>query len=406
MLNLDKNKKYLLACSYGPDSMALFFFFLKDNINFEVAHVNYHLRKESDDEEKGLREFCKLHSIVIHAKDVTQSIRNNVEAKCREIRYSFFHDVYLKGSFDALLVAHNEDDHLETYLLQKRRKNLVKFYGIQEKTIINSMNVIRPLLSYTKQELFEYCKANNIPFALDKTNLEPIYQRNKIRLEVVSKMNRQNRDALLKEIDQNNNEIKTILSNVSSIDSFIPDILRLNDVELAYYLYKIINDNKFIHPITHKNVQEVRKILLSGKPNIYSPFYYGKYVFIKEYDRFYCRKNEEVDGYSFAMSKPGIIDNEYFYANFKDDSSNRNVYSKDYPITIRTYLDGDKYKIKDYEVLVRRLFIDWKMPKHLRKVWPIIVNKDGRIIYIPRYRKEFKPDSNCNFYVKECFTLK
>jgi tRNA(Ile)-lysidine synthase len=106
------------------------------------------------------------------------------------------------------------------------------------------------------------------------------------------------------------------------------------------------------------------------------------------------------------MSKPGIVDNEYFYANFENDSSNRNVYLKDYPITIRTYRNGDKYQIKNYEVLVRRLFIDWKMPKHLRKVWPIIENKDGRIIYIPRYRKEFKPDSNCNFYVKECFTLK
>ena len=96
MLNLDKNKKYLLACSYGPDSMALFGMLINENINFEVAHVNYHLRKESDDEEKGLREFCKHHSIVIHTKDVTQSIRNNVEAKCREIRYSFFHDVYFK----------------------------------------------------------------------------------------------------------------------------------------------------------------------------------------------------------------------------------------------------------------------------------------------------------------------
>ena len=48
MLNLDKDKKYLLACSYGPDSMALFYLLLEIGFKFDVAHVNYHLRKESD----------------------------------------------------------------------------------------------------------------------------------------------------------------------------------------------------------------------------------------------------------------------------------------------------------------------------------------------------------------------
>ena len=47
-----KNSKILLACSYGPDSMALFDMLLKQvgNNGFEVAHVNYRLREESDDE--------------------------------------------------------------------------------------------------------------------------------------------------------------------------------------------------------------------------------------------------------------------------------------------------------------------------------------------------------------------
>ena len=59
MLNLDKNKRYLLACSFGPDSMALFDMLKKEGITFEVAHVNYHLREESDSEETALRGYCK-----------------------------------------------------------------------------------------------------------------------------------------------------------------------------------------------------------------------------------------------------------------------------------------------------------------------------------------------------------
>ena len=118
MLSLDKNKKYLLACSYGPDSMALFDMLLNENYDFEVAHVNYHLRKESDGEENELREFCINYNKTIHVKNISKKIEHNIEAECRKIRYAFFKEVYDKHRFDALLVAHNEDDHLETYLLQ------------------------------------------------------------------------------------------------------------------------------------------------------------------------------------------------------------------------------------------------------------------------------------------------
>ena len=59
MLKLDKDKKYLLACSFGPDSMALLDVAYNNNFNFVVAHVNYHHRDEADYEEKSLREYIK-----------------------------------------------------------------------------------------------------------------------------------------------------------------------------------------------------------------------------------------------------------------------------------------------------------------------------------------------------------
>ena len=125
MLNLDKNKKYLLACSFGPDSMALFDMLLKGGYSFEVAHVNYHFRKESDYEELSLRNYCKEYEINLHVYENKKIIRNNIEATCREIRYDFFADIYHKYGFDGLLIAHNQDDLIETYLLHKKRKNLV-----------------------------------------------------------------------------------------------------------------------------------------------------------------------------------------------------------------------------------------------------------------------------------------
>ena len=112
MLNLDKNKRYLLACSFGPDSMYLCYLLLEEGYSFDVAHVNYHLRDESDDEERKLRDFCLKHNLKIYVLNNKEKIERNVEARCREIRYSFFEDLYKKNHYDTLLVAHHQDELL------------------------------------------------------------------------------------------------------------------------------------------------------------------------------------------------------------------------------------------------------------------------------------------------------
>ena len=68
MLNIDKKKKYLLACSDGPDSMALFKMLLLEGYQFSVAHVNYHLRQESDLAYDGYYERYKNNELYMLAK--------------------------------------------------------------------------------------------------------------------------------------------------------------------------------------------------------------------------------------------------------------------------------------------------------------------------------------------------
>ena len=399
MLRLDKNKKYLLACSYGPDSMALFSFLHNEGIDFDVAHVNYHLREESDLEEQGLRAYCKQNNVAIHVLDVKEIIERNIEARCREIRYSFFSNLYQTKTYAALLVAHQQDDLIETYLLQKDRKNLVNYYGIKEETMINNMLVIRPLLSFTKHELEQYCIEHKVPFAIDKSNLTRVYKRNRIRIDVVSKLSKEERDICIEEIRGKNNELSLILQKISCLGNSIDELKTLTNVELAYYLYQKTSSINPKYHITHKCVGEVMKLINSNKPNIVLRL--GKKIIIeKSYDKLIVKKEEINPYYSFVVSQPCEMDNEFFYLDFRGDTKNRNVSLNDYPLTIRTYQKNDKYIIKDYEVPVRRLFIDWKMPLSLRKRWPIILNKDNRIIYIPRYQNDFTFDKVPNFYVK------
>ena len=73
-LNLDKNSKYLLACSYGPDSMALFHLLVSQGYNFDCAIVNYHIRKESNSEVEGLLNYASNYKVKVHVKDCGYSL--------------------------------------------------------------------------------------------------------------------------------------------------------------------------------------------------------------------------------------------------------------------------------------------------------------------------------------------
>ncbi len=400
MLNLEKNRHYLLACSFGPDSMALFDMLLKEGYKFSVAHVNYHLRKESNDEESKLRDFCVEHNIGIYVRDVNEVLgESNLEMKCREIRYNFFINVMKENKFDALLVAHQEDDLIETYLMQKRRKNLVNYFGIKEISYFSDIEIIRPLLRYRKEELMMYCRMFNVPYAIDKTNLEDHFLRNQIRHSVVEKLSPFERKDILSEIDQANEKLSQIFITISKINyNKIESYLRLNDVE---FLYAIVALGRKLKPdfiVSKKQGEELRKVLESDKPNI--ALNVDGLCFFKEYDVLGFREFDENLDYFYDLVEPGILDTPYFFLDFTVNSSNRNVKEDDYPLVIRNAHKDDEYEISGYKKELRRLFIDWKMPESVRNRWPIIVNKDGIIVYVPRYQKDFVPEENCNFFVK------
>ena len=400
MLNLEKNKHYLLACSFGPDSMALFDMLLKEGYKFSVAHVNYHLREEADEEESKLRDFCFDHNIGIYVKDVDEGLGDsNLEKKCRDIRYNFFINIVKENHFDALLVAHQEDDLIETYIMQKRRKNLVNYFGIKEMSYFSDIEIIRPLLRYRKEELLMYCKMFNVPYAIDKTNLEDHFLRNQIRHSVVEKMSPIERKDILSEIDQANEKLSQIFITISKIQSNkVEEYLRLNDVEFLYALVALGRKLKPDFIVSKKQGEELRKVLLSEKPNV--ALNVDGLCFFKEYDVLGFREFDESLDYFYDLTEPEILDTPYFYLDFTVDSSNRNVEDDDYPITIRNAQKDDEYEISGYKKELRRLFIDWKMPESIRNRWPIIVNKDGIIVYVPRYQKDFVKEENCNFFVK------
>ena len=325
--------------------------------------------------------------------------KKNIEEKAREIRYRIFDLVYHSSYFDSLLVAHNLDDLLETYLLQEKRKILPNCYGIRKENNIFNMKVVRPLLNLRKDDLKRICDVNGVPYSIDKTNLTDEYERNKIRHNIVNKLSNKEIEDLVNEINRKNLKIETINKKLSLLDLNSVDImLSLNEEEFMRGIVILIRDIDRRIEISSKFINEIKKAFKSDKSNVSIKLNNG-YVLLKSYGRLYLYKDEEIN-YSYTINNPGILDNQYFYLNFLENSENRNVFLADYPLTIRNSQNNDTYKVSGYTCKVNRLFIDWKMPPHIRKRWPVILNHEGKIIYIPRYKKDFVISEDINFYVK------
>lgn len=189
LVNLPEKYTYLLAVSGGADSMVLVSLFHNLGLDFEVAHINYKLRGEDSDlDQKVVQDFCEKNHIKFHLYEVSEKDNkpeNSIQLWAREIRYHFFKLIQEKENLDFLVTAHHLNDQLETFII-----NLSKASGITGLSGIpaNDNKILRPLLSFSKQEIYAFAKDNNIQYREDASNKKSDYLRNKIRNEIVPKL--------------------------------------------------------------------------------------------------------------------------------------------------------------------------------------------------------------------------
>lgn len=399
-LNLDKNLTYILGCSFGPDSMALFNLLLEGNYKFVVCNIDYNYRDGSVDETNGIREICKAKNIDFYTKSVLFStIFHNFEGWAREIRYDYFKEIGRKIGVYNIVVAHQKDDLLETYFMQKERQNLVSFYGLNSCFKSEEFLIFRPLLEYRKKDLLDYCNMHKVPYIIDPTNADTTLKRNYYRNVVIPKLSDKEIDNLMYEVKMKNDELKFIDS----------------EIERNFFNYKIYINNDYKTSRIYIGKCLIRLLNCYFNNNTFSVTNGIINSFIeafKNYKKFYWKLNENF-----------IINNEenFFVIfdktfNYELDEDNQIIkINKKNPtyesiqklgiLTIKPAKLGSNYKISNYEVKINRLFIDWKMPKYIRNIWPAIFDKNNNILYIPRYNKDFKKfnRSLLNFNIDEIY---
>lgn len=184
--------KYIVALSGGADSVSLLFV-LKHlehelGIDVEAAHCNFHLRgAESVRDEEFCKQLCERLSVPLYLIHFdTQAYadlhRVSIEMAARDLRYGYFENLRRDIEAQDICVAHHRDDSVETVLL-----NLVRGTGLRGLRGIQPRNgnIIRPLLSLSREDIVQYLDALGESYVTDSTNLHNDVKRNKIRLDVM-----------------------------------------------------------------------------------------------------------------------------------------------------------------------------------------------------------------------------
>ncbi len=405
--NIDlNNKKFVLAVSTGIDSAVLLaaFINLKKENNFDlvIAHVNHHMRKQSDIEASYIKDYSERNNIACFIKDLYfDDINENFEALARKKRYEFFFKVMDEVKGDYLVLAHHGNDSIETILMRIIRGSSLEGYGgMQEITNMNGYVVLRPLLNNGRVEIEDYQKNNHIVYFEDETNQEMAYTRNRIRKDIIPKMFEESSDLINKfsEFRKTIYEASKIVDSVR--DEFINEnvslisgnividrdaYLTLNNFLKEEVLFEIL----FKYNLSKKHINELMKIIQSDLKN-YNHKFKEQFSFIIEYHKIiitekdYLLSNEEI-----TIDKPGTYylgDKKIICVLQKNDKKDYNLNEMWYntnmlPVVIRHRKNGDRIVLNGKSKKLKNLFIDMKLSLKKRNN-AILCLKDNEVLMV------------------------
>ncbi len=356
---------------------------LKQNLNIVAAHVNYHLRKNADKEEELVRQYCEENEVELCLYHSDGIYEGNMEAWARKIRYDFYKQIYDRYHCDKLLLGHQLDDHLETYLMMRERGSSGWYYGIAASSQNFGMVIYRPLLKIRKQDTEQYCRENNVPYAVDESNLNLDYTRNRIRHTIVEPASEKQIQVWLNEAEKLNRQIKERTDYIDhNYDLQEVDLaqFRKEEREIRYLIIRRMADNWLIQPLSQAFVVEINRVLMNSYNNgsiALSP----EISLFYEYGVFYCDKNE--DDFSFEYQTLVYEETPYFSLCPQGSSLQAlTLQESDFPITIRNGRADDKIEMRFGHKKLNRYFIDRKL-KHRQRIRTIVVeNKEKQVVFV------------------------
>ena len=412
-IGLEPNDTIVVGVSGGPDSMALLYilneFKKKLDLKIVCAHVNHNKRVESEQEKIDLENYCKANNIIFEYIKITKWGDDNFHNEARSVRYNFFEELVMNYGAKYLMTAHQGDDLIETILMRIVRGSTLKGYsGFSRIVDKGTYKIVRPLITVTKDEIMEFDKANGIKYAIDQSNNEDHYTRNRYRHTVLPFLKHEDpkvhkkflkySEILLEYSDYVDKEANKVFNKVFingnlDIDKF-NELDNIIQTKIIYtILEKIYGDDLLIIGAVH--VELIFDLIKSNKSNsiVHLP---NNVIVIKSYNELsFSFDDDESSEYEIEIDDRVNLPNGKIIEMVDEsiDTSNYTIRLSSnevkLPLYVRNRKDGDRIEVKGLNGTkkVKAIFIDEKIKISDRDSWPVVLDATDKIVWIPGLKK-------------------
>ncbi len=408
---LKKNDKVVVCLSGGPDSMCLLDLLIKlretKNITIIAAHVNHNVRKVSAKEALFVENYCQKNNVAFEMMKIENYQDDNFHNEARNIRYKFFEEIVNKHKAKYLMTAHHGDDLIETILMRiSRGSSLSGYAGFKKMVKRENYVIIRPLIENTKKEILLYNKLNKIPFVTDKSNNKDKYTRNRYRKNILAFLKKEDANIHERFLKFSNtiNEYSNFMEN--EVNKIFNQIYKNKKLIIKEFnKYEIIIQKRIIEKILETlynddliliNDSHTKEIinLINNKSNkkINLP---NDLIVRKNYDEIVFAKESNNLTYEYELKNNLLLPNNNVIKVIKSSSEKSNYVTRlltseiKLPLKIRTRHDGDKMSVKKLngDKKLKDIFIDEKIDKEKRISWPVLVDANDVILWLPGVKK-------------------
>lgn len=423
-IGLSVGDTIVVGVSGGPDSMALLYilneFKNKMDLNIICAHVNHNKRKESEQEKIDLENYCKKNNITFEYIKVTNWGDDNFHNEARSVRYNFFEELVYNYGAKYLMTAHQGDDLIETILMRIVRGSTLKGYsGFSRIVDKGDYKIIRPLITVTKDEILKFDEKNGIQYAIDESNNENHYTRNRYRHTVLPFLKQEEPNIHKKFLKfsetllKNSNYIDSVASkefnkvfqngnlDIDKFKSLVPVI----QTKIIYnILEKIYGDDLLI--VGNAHVDLIFGLISSNKSNsvVHLP---NNVIVVKSYNELTFSYDDDInDQYEIQIDEIVNLPNGKIIEKVDEtnDTSNYTIKLNSKEVTLPLYVrnrrDGDKIKLKGLNAYkkVSEIFINEKIKTSDRNSWPVVLDSKEEIVWLPGLKKSNLDKKNTEEY--------
>ena len=179
------DSKLLISVSGGVDSMVMLYIasnILKSN-NLIVLNINHNTREQNIAEANLVKDFCNSNNLEFYSESINVP-EVNFEENARNKRHSIYKDYINRLKLDGVLLGHHQDDAVETFLYNLFKGSFLDgLSSLKERNL--SLNIYRPLMSFSKKQIYKFALDNQIAYLEDESNTDSKYSRNFLRHEVI-----------------------------------------------------------------------------------------------------------------------------------------------------------------------------------------------------------------------------